>query len=408
MNVLFLTHRLPYAPNRGDRIRAFHLLRYLQSVARVHLISLVHDETETAHVHDLAGLTASVRVARVPRVRNLVRSAIGLAGGRPTTHTMLYSPDVAAAIRSAVADQPPDAVIAYCSGMARYALEPPLAERPLLLDMVDVDSAKWRDLAAVTSGPRRWVYRREARVLGAFEARAARHASSTLVVTPRERDTLAGLAPAARIEVVPNGVDIEFLRPVDDPRHTTDVVFCGVMNYAPNEQAAQWLAGVVWPMVRRQRPAATLSIVGSAPTSAVRALAAADRGIRVTGAVPDVRPFLWNAAVAVAPIVTARGIQNKVLEAVAAGLPVVVTPNLVEALPEQVRPAVRAAATPAELADAIVRLLDLPPEERRALARRADVASLTWERQLHPVGALLEEAVQAGRRRRAGPTEPAA
>jgi glycosyltransferase involved in cell wall biosynthesis len=164
------------------------------------------------------------------------------------------------------------------------------------------------------------------------------------------------------------------------------------MNYAPNEQAVLWLARAIWPRVRARRPDATLTVVGSHPTRAIRSLADADAGIRITGAVPDVRPYLWRAAVAVAPIRTARGIQNKVLEAVAAGLPTVVTSNIMASLPETIADACVATDTADALADAIVRLLDQSPEQRRELAARARVEGLTWERRLAAVPAILAEA----------------
>ncbi len=213
MTVLFLTHRLPYAPNRGDRVRAHFLLKYLRGRADVHVVSLVHDADEASRVTALTSLASSVRIAMAPRMRNILRSAAALPSSRPTTHTMLDSPDLVGAIDAAVRQQAPDVVLAYCSGMARCALSTALSAYPLVLDMVDVDSAKWRDLAAVSTPPLSWIYRREARVLGAFEARAAEHASATMVVTPRERDSLRALTSRARIVVVPNGVDVASLQP---------------------------------------------------------------------------------------------------------------------------------------------------------------------------------------------------
>jgi sugar transferase (PEP-CTERM/EpsH1 system associated) len=392
VNVLFLTHRLPYAPNRGDRVRAFHILRTLAGRADVEVVSLVHDDEEAAHGSDLAHLASSLRIVRVARRRNLVRAALALPTHRPLTHVMLDAPALQPTLEAAVAQRRPDVVLAYCSGMARLALAPPLTSVPFVLDMVDVDSAKWRELSRVASIPLSWVYRREASCLRQFEARATRAAVRSLVVTDREREELLSIAPGAPVTVVPNGVDVESLRPTAPPATDARVVFCGVMNYAPNEEAARLLGRDIWPLVRRRRPDATLTLVGSSPTAQVQALASRDLGIEVTGAVPDVRPYLWSAAVAAAPIVTARGIQNKVLEAVAAGLPTVVTPNIMDSLPATLRPACVSASGAASLADAIVALLDMPPAERRATALRADVAGLAWERQLAPLADILQEA----------------
>lgn len=392
MNVLFLTHRLPYAPNRGDRVRAYFLLQTLRAQATIDVLSLVHDDEEALHAGDLIGVAASVRTVRVSRARNLVRTVLSLPTRQPATHTMLDAPTLDAAVAAAVAARRPDVVLAYCSGMARLALLPPLRTTPFVLDMVDVDSEKWSALAAVTRPPLGWVYRREARVLRRFEACAAPRAAANMVVTAREREALCTIAPQARVDVVPNGVDVASLEPGEPPADSMTVVFCGVMNYAPNEQAALLLAREVWPLVRRRAPAARLKIVGAHPTRLVESLADAGAGIEVTGSVPDVRPHLWSAAVAAAPILTARGIQNKVLEAVAAGLPTVVTPNIFESLPDAIRPACVPAAQPGDLAAAIVRLLDLTPSARRALAASANARTLTWEQQLAPVATLLEQA----------------
>ncbi|ODS52360.1 MAG: hypothetical protein ABS36_17385 [Acidobacteria bacterium SCN 69-37] len=373
------------------------MLRTLAGQAVVDVVSLVHDEDEAARGPDLDGLAASCELVRVPTWRNRLRAVTALPTPRPLTHVMLDGPGLRTALATAVARRPPDVVLAYCSGMARLALEPPLAGLPFVLDMVDVDSAKWRALSRVASPPMSWIYKREASRLAAFESMATRAARETLVVTERERAELAALAPGAPITVVPNGVDVDALAPPNPPAADARVVICGVMNYAPNEEAASWLAREIWPHVRRVRPDATLAIVGAAPTPRVQALADPALGIEVTGAVPDVRPYLWSAAVAAAPIVTARGIQNKVLEAVAAGLPTVVTPNIMASLPDALRPACVAAETPETLAAAMVDLLALSPDARRAFAGRADVTGLTWSRQLGPLADILRRAAE-GRR----------
>ncbi len=143
MKLLYLTHRLPYAPNRGDRIRAHHTLGVLRNRADVDLVSLVHDRDEGAHLGDLRGLVNSVSVAPVPRLRNRVSGALALTGTRPLTHSLLDSPAIRPILNQLVETRRPDVVLAYCSGMARFALEPPLAGLPLVIDLVDVDSCKW-------------------------------------------------------------------------------------------------------------------------------------------------------------------------------------------------------------------------------------------------------------------------
>ena len=393
MRVLFLTHRLPYAANRGDRIRALHLLKFLARHATVDLVSLVADDEEASHAGDLAHVAASVRVARVSRLRGYARALAALPTPRTVTHALLDSPDLDSAIRATCAAHRPDVVISFCSGMARVALEPPLRDIPLILDMVDVDSEKWKSLGVTAPRPARWIYAREGRCLAAFEASAARRSHAVLVVNERERAALLAIAPGTPVHVVPNGIGLEDFAPAGPPSAEPRVVFCGVMSYAPNEEASLWMAQQVWPLVRARVPAATLALVGSAPPASMQRLAAADASVEVTGTVPDVRPYLWRAAVAVAPLRLARGVQNKVLEAVAAGLPCVVTPAVQDGLPAEIVPATRLAAEPAAFAAAVVELLTSTPEARRAIAARAAFQPLAWSDRLAPLLPLLESAL---------------
>jgi sugar transferase (PEP-CTERM/EpsH1 system associated) len=278
--------------------------------------------------------------------------------------------------------------------MARLALEPPLAGLPFVLDLVDVDSDKWARMAASSSAPRSWVYRREARTLGAFETIAAQRAHDTLVVNEREAQALLALAPSARVTVISNGIDLEKFRPQGPPSDSRVVSFCGVMDYHPNEEGVAWFAKSVWPLVRRARADARFQIVGARPTRAVRALAEGDPSIEVTGSVPEVEPFLWQSALSVAPLRVAQGLQNKVLEAIAAGLPVVVTPQVAAGLPAILNGALTVSESPDEFARAVVTLLHRSADERRALAATAQLSGLSWEGCLAPLEGILQGAAR--------------
>jgi sugar transferase (PEP-CTERM/EpsH1 system associated) len=395
MRVLFLTHRLPYAPNRGDRIRAYYSLRTLAEHAEVDVASLVHSDEEAARVDDLKELAATVVTGRVPTLANRLRAVLALGSQHPLTHVLLDAPDFQERLERHVAERPPDVVLAYCSGMARFALNPPLREFPFVFDMVDVDSAKWADFARAAGGWKRAVYCREARLLGRFEAEAARRAAATLVVNDREAAVLRQLEPRATVHVVCNGIDATFFRPPHPPGRQPMVIFCGVMSYEPNAAAARWLAESIWPLVLRVRPDARLRLLGTDPPRSVCRLANREPSIEVTGTVPDVRPHLWDAAVGVAPLQTGRGVQNKVLEAIAAGLPCVVTRLVHEGLPPEVLGACRVGDTAEAFAGHIVDLLGTPPAERRAISARVHLPSLEWRRRLEALPRLLELA--AGR-----------
>jgi sugar transferase (PEP-CTERM/EpsH1 system associated) len=393
VNVLFLTHRLPYAPNRGDRIRAYFLLSELAKFSSVSLFSLVHDDEEAAHVNSVPW-AEQVATARVHRAANVLRGALTLLSERPLTHSLLDGEGAKGTLERLVADRKPDVVLALCSSMARFALEPPLAGLPFVLDMIDVDSYKWKLTASESSGIMRWIYSREARTLATFEAAAVRKARTTFVVTDRERDALLTVVPDGRIEVVRMGIDLEAFEPSNEPSSKPAVVFCGVVSYGPNEAGICWFAEEVWPIVRSLRPDATFAVVGSGHSRAVAELGRSGSAITVTGAVPKVQPYLWDSAVAIAPLKIARGTQNKVLEALAAGLPVVVTSPVWDGLPDCAKPGCIRADAPSDFAAAIVRLLSLSGNERRAVAESADLRQLGWRTQLAPIEPALRDAAQ--------------
>ncbi len=395
MRLLFLTHRLPYAPNRGDRIRAYHLLKALSRFSDVTLVSLVHDAEEASHVDALSDLVDEIHVVRVTPWRNKARALPALATARPLTHVLLDGPLLIDTV-DAAARKPPSVVFAFCSGMARLASLPALESIPLVHDMVDVDSAKWSTLAVAARWPLSSIYSREARTLRRFEEEVTRRARHTLVVNARERDLLLSIAPGSRVSALANGVDAASFRPPGPPVDAPQIVFTGVFDYGPNETAALWLMSEVWPRVVAARPDARLALVGANPSSAVRRKATSSSAVIVTGAVPDVRPYLWTAAVAVAPIFMSHGVQNKVLEAIAAGLPVVTTPPVLEGLPSAVVPACRVADTAKTFAQEILRLLDLAPAERRTLAARAEVGALDWDWTLSGLQAIVTAAAKGG------------
>lgn len=392
MRILVLTHRLPYAPNRGDRLRAYHMLQGLKTRAEVELVSLVHDDEEANHLAEVEQFVDRAHAVRVPKLRNYARAAMTLLGETPLTHGLLDAPDMTAVLKGICTRQRPDVVFAYCSGMARFALQPPLNDIPLVLDFVDVDSQKWREMAAANHPPLSWLYRREARTLGAFEARAAARASAALVVNEREATIARSLAPAANVRVLNNGVELGRLHPPDGPKESARVVFCGVMNYAPNDEGMRWFVRHVWPLIRTARRDATLAIVGSDPTPALKSQCAGDSSIEVTGRVPEVREWLWGAAVGIAPLHVARGVQNKALEAIAAGLPIVITEAVAGGLPSAAAYASLVADTPKHFAQHVLSLLALSPDERRARAGSADLSHLTWSRTLEPLWPLLTHA----------------
>jgi polysaccharide biosynthesis protein PslH len=214
------------------------------------------------------------------------------------------------------------------------------------------------------------------------------------VVNDREAEIARELSPAANVQVMCNGVELDRLRPLSPPGARPRVVFCGVMNYAPNDQGMRWFVEKVWPLVRSQRADAALTIVGADPSSALKALCADDRSIAVPGRVADVRDWLWSSAIGIAPLHVARGVQNKALEAIAAGLPIVITEAVAAGLPSEAAYASMVANTPERFAGHIVDLLAMSPEQRRAIARSADLSHLTWTHTLQSLWPIFQSAAR--------------
>ena len=359
--LLFLAHRFPYPPDKGEKIRSWNLIRHLAQSWRVHLGCLSDNPDDAMHmdaVRAVCGEVANFPV--VPRSQKL-RALARLRPGRPLMVDYYGHAGLAAWVRRMVAERPIALGFAYSTPMAEYLMGRGM---PLVLDMVDVDSEKFVAYAGQASWPMRAVWAREARTLLAYETRATMAADLALLVSEAECRRFAALAPgtAGRVFAVQNGVDLEYFHPGHAfpspyPDTAPRVVFTGHMDYPPNAEAAVWFAGQVMPLLRAAHPALGFVVVGANPTLAVQALAALP-DVVVTGRVADVRPYVAHADVAVAPLRIARGIQNKVLEAMAMGRPVVASPQAFEgvvAVPGRDLVVADGAGTMADAIGAIVR-----------------------------------------------------
>ncbi len=394
-NLLYLVHRIPYPPNKGDKVRSYHILKHLAARHRVFLGTFADDPDDLQHVARLRELCAELRVIELsPRLARL-RSVSGFAANEPLSVAYYRNAELARWVDSTLANEAIDACIVFSSAMAQYVAGAD-APRTVLIDFVDVDSAKWAQYANSRWWPLSWVYRREGSRLLAFERAAADRATRAFFVTDAEADLFRRLAPGCvgRIETIGNGVDTEQYAPsqaLPSPfaAGSLPVVFTGAMDYWPNVDGVRWFAEEVLPRVLDALPNAHFTIVGMRPTAAVKALASAH--VTVTGTVPDVRPYLQHAAVVVAPLRVARGIQNKILEAMAMARPVVATDACgagIDAVNGRHFVTAHDAAT---MADAVVSLLR-DGEAARMMgnaARARIVARYTWAAQLR----LLEEAL---------------
>jgi sugar transferase (PEP-CTERM/EpsH1 system associated) len=335
-NLLLLIHRIPYPPNKGDKIRSYHLLKHLAQHYRVHLGTFVDDPDDWQHVPHVQAMCASSHFASLKPLRARVRSLGALLFNRSLSLDYYRDAGLGAWTAATMKAHDISRIVVFSSAMAQYAEAYPDARR--VVDFCDVDSDKWRQYAEKKSWPMNWLYRHEARQLLAYERRVARECDASLFVSAPEAALFKELAPesVAKIGFFNNGVDTDYFSPERSyaspyPAGERAVVFTGAMDYWPNIDAVQWFAQEVFPQLRAKFSDTSFYIVGARPDAAVRALAQLP-GVVVTGTVPDVRPYIAHARVAVAPLRIARGIQNKVLEAMAMATPVVVSPQALEGI----------------------------------------------------------------------------
>ena len=399
-DLLFLCHRIPYPPNKGDKIRAWNMLRHLARSHRVHLGCLADDPDDLRHLPMLRGLCASIMCPRIDPRRQRLRALTRLRPGRPLTLDYFHHAGLQEWVLQTLGRAPLACLFVFSSAMAQYVLHDDAsrerrARGPAILDMVDVDSEKWTSYADRSGLPMRLVWAREGRTLLAYERRIAAWFDHTLFVSEDECRRFVELAPESRERAgwVENGVDLAYFSAAQggaDPYRGARraIVFTGTMDYRPNVDAAEFFARAVMPLLRARHPDAAFHIVGANPTAAVRALGALP-GVHVAGPVPDMRPYLAHAAMAVAPLRIARGIQNKVLEAMAMARPVLVSPQALEGLRAQPGRDLLVADEPAAMAERAGEILDGAHGGLGTAARAAVERSYPWDVTLRGLDRLL-------------------
>jgi sugar transferase (PEP-CTERM/EpsH1 system associated) len=406
--LLFLCHRIPVPPNKGEKIRAYNLIRGLARRYRIVLGGFVDDASDWAHLPELRALCAELHAEPLDPRHARIRSLAAVASGEPLTLPYYRSERFARWVHDAVPRHRVSRAFAYSSAMAQYVLD--RAGLRVIVDLVDVDSDKWAQYARTTRPPMSWIYAREARRLRAFEREIGRRADASLLVTETEARLFRELVPerASRAFTVPMGVDVEHYAPRADRASPfapgeLPIVFTGVMDYWPNVDAATWFAREILPPIVAAEPRARLYLVGMNPAPAVQALAR-DPRIVVTGRVEDTRPFVQHARVAVAPMRLARGVQTKVLEAMAMGRPVVVSTACVEALDARPGIDLEVAGDAVEFARAVLRLLAGSGAEALGQAARARITErYSWQRSVTEVERLLEGRPEGGQLPAAAP-----
>ena len=393
--LLFISHRIPWPLNKGEKIRGWNLIAHMRAIGySVHLGCVVDDPADMAHVQRMCEVCASVGAFPIDRRRQKYRALLAARPGRPLMPDFYYAPALQRWVDETLARNPIDVVYIYSVAMAPYALH--LQHDRKVLDAQDIDSEKWAEYALTAPFPMRLFWAREARTLLAYERAAAAACAWTFFVSEPEAVRFRELAPevAGRAVAVENGVDLDrfspastYAWPFGDPGPC--LVFTGNMDYWPNADAVIWFAREVMLLLRARVPALRFWIVGANPGETVRALASLP-GVHVTGRVEDVRPYVAHAAVIVCPLRIARGIQNKVLEGMAMGRPVVASPAAVEGVRAQAGTDLLVADGVDAFASAVCAVLDGAHPQLGAAARRAMERGYAWKAVLGSLAQYIE------------------
>ncbi len=390
MRILYLAHRIPYPPNKGDKIRSYHHVRYLAERHDVHLLAFADAPEDERGADALRVHCPEVVVVPLDKRQALWRGLGALVRGRSLSEGYFAAPQMRQAVERAVAAVRFDVVWVFSSPMMQYVAPTDAVWK--VADFVDVDSEKWDQFAARGYGPLRWGYRMEAARLRAFERHSGSRADRVLFVSDAEAELYRTFClPQTDVRVIPNGVDLTYFSPVRSSG-SDYLLFTGAMDYRPNIEAVIECTREILPLIRRDVPEARFVAVGHRPAKRLfREVARQGGALQIAGSVPDVRPYFREARVYVAPLRLGRGVQNKVLEAMAMGVPVVASPLAVEGLDLQAGRDVLVAETNAQFAAAVVELWH-DAARRRSLAdaaARLVEARYTWTGNLRLLDACL-------------------
>lgn len=395
--ILLLVHRVPFPPNRGDRVRSWQLVQWLAARSMLDLATLADEPAPDETWTTLRSLCRRVAIEPIGGATRWLRAARSLAAGRTATEGLFASRRLHRTVDAWSRDERYDAAFVFCSSMAPYLKCHGLDGVPAIVDFVDVDSQKWRDYAAKARGAKRRLFALEGERLCRLEEQLCRRAKCVLVVSQDEAELLRENAPHAPVRAIENGVDLDYFQPAQDAARDAnphEIAFVGALDYRANVDGVTWFCEHVWPELLRRVPSATLTLVGRCPTPPVLALGKMP-GVSIAASVPDVRPYLSRAAAVVAPLRIARGIQNKVLEAAAMARPVVASPQALTGLSLVHGEHVLRAAEPRDWIAALSDLLASPEAgQRLGQAARSHVERhYRWSARLAPLDEVLAAAI---------------
>jgi sugar transferase (PEP-CTERM/EpsH1 system associated) len=401
VKILYVCHRFPFPPKRGGKIRPFNMIKHLSGCGhKVTVASVVRSPEEAEEGLGIKSYCAHYEMAQVQNALQMARMVIRLPTSTPSSMGFFYSSALKKQIASLIAHESFDLIFVHCSSAAQYVAE--VSDIPKILDFGDMDSQKWLQYSRHRTFPMSFGYWLEGRKMLREEKRLARRFDMCTATTRAEWETLESYNVAVSSDWFPNGVDHGYFAPDGRDYDPDTICFVGRMDYYPNQECMFDFCANVLPRIQTRRPATRLRIIGAEPSWAVRKLGQLP-GVTVTGSVPDVRPYLNRSALMVAPLNIARGTQNKILEAMASGVPVVTSPVAaggVDAVPDE---HFIVARSHAEQTAAVLRILeDRNERQRMAMAARERMLSHhDWGRSMQRLDRIIERCLSGRRQRKA-------
>ncbi len=394
MKILYLCHRFPFPPKRGGKIRPFNMIRHLHEAGHeVTVCSLARSPAEAEEGRGIAPHCTAFHMGQVHEPLQFARMILRLPLLTPSSMGYFRSSELAATVKGLLAAQRWDLIFVHCSSVAQYVEH--VTGVPKILDFGDMDSQKWLEYAHYKRFPLSLGYTLEGNKMLWAERRLARRFDLCTATTRAEWETLKGYGTGAATDWFPNGVDAGFFCPTDGAYTSDPISFIGRMDYYPNQECMQRFCDAVWPLLRAERPQMKLLIVGADPSPAMLALAQRP-GVTVTGSVPDVRPYIRGSALMVAPLAIARGTQNKILEAMAMGVPVVTSSAAAGGVDAEAEQHLLVADTPQQIAAAVLRITGNAAERARlaAAGRERMLSHHAWPRSMQRLDGIIEDCLR--------------
>lgn len=398
MKILYVCHRFPFPPRFGGTIRPFNMIRHLSADHEVTVASLARSDAEAEEGRGIAAYCARFEIAQVRKPIQFARMVARLPTPTPSSMGFFYSSDLACRVRTLLSRERFDLIFVHCSSVAQYVAH--RSDVPKILDFGDMDSRKWLEYAHYKLFPLSMGYWLEGVKMARAERQLAARFDMCTATTRAELETLESYRVDVPTDWFPNGVDSTFFAPGDKAYDADTISFVGRMNYYPNQECMFDFCANTLPMLRLSRPNVKLLIVGADPSPAVLKLGELP-GVTVTGSVPDVRPYVRSSALMVAPLNIARGTQNKILEAMAMGVPVVTSAAAAGGVDARDQEHFIVARTPSEYAAALLRIMS-DPAERRRLAESGRARMLThhaWDRSMRRLDGIIENCLATHSRR---------